>query len=184
MENALAERISALERQIRVLRMLLMTIVACAAFLAILSVARAASQPVSLRLRNLAIVDEHGVTRLLLGAPLPNPISGGKESQRRSGAYGMLIFDSKGNEFGGYTIADDGALVSCFDWAHGEAVCKYAMPSGEAGFEVNAPGGISRGRFELSPDGNVSLTLNDRSESARVRFAVSADGKVAIQNGK
>jgi|SRR5690242_9427511 hypothetical protein len=184
MENGLAAQIAILERQVRALRILLLAVVSGAILLWLSPVVRGSSRPDSLRLRSLAIVDEHGVTRLLLGAPLPNPISGGKESQRRSRAYGMLIYDAKGNEFGGYTISDDGALVSCFDWAHGEATCKYAMPSGEAGFEVNAPGGTPRGSLELSPDGNVSLTLNDSAHRTRVRFAVSADGNVAFQKGK
>ena len=176
MENALAERIATLEKQIRVLRIVLLAVVSGALVLWLVPLARVSSQPDSLRLRSLAIVDEHGVTRLLFGAPLPNPISGGKESQRRSRAYGMLIYDAKGDEFGGYTIADDGSLVSCFDWAHGEAACRYAMSSGEAGFEVNAPGGITRGRLAVSPDGNVSLTLNDGAQRERVKFAVSAKG--------
>jgi hypothetical protein len=110
------------------------------------------------------VVDEHGVERVLIAAPLPNPVSSGKESQRRSKSYGIQLNDAKGNEFGGFTIADDGALVTCFDWAQGEATCMFAMPSGEAGFEVKAQKGKTRGQFLLSQDGNEGMTLNDADE--------------------
>lgn len=184
MEKVLAERVATLEKQIRILRIILLAVVSGSLVLWFVPRARGSSRTGNLRLRSLAIVDEHGVTRLLLGAPLPNPVSGGKESARRSRAYGMLIYDAEGDEFGGYTIADDGSLVSCFDWAHGEATCRYAMSSGEAGFEVNAPGGITRGRLEVARDGNVSLTLNDNAQRARVKFSVSANGLVTVDKGK
>jgi hypothetical protein len=143
----------------------------------VLPSARSSAPETRLRVRSLAVVDEHGVERVLIAAPLPNPISGGKESPRRSPAYGLQFNDAKGNEFGGITIADDGALVHCFDWAQGEATCMFVLPSGEAGFEVKAPQGKTRGQLLLSPNGDVSLILNDAGEHLRARLRVSGDGK-------
>jgi hypothetical protein len=68
----------------------------------------------------------------------------------------------------------------CFDWVQGEATCMFAMPSGEAGFEVKAKKGTTRGQLLLSPDGNVGLTLNDAAERPHIRFEVSAEGKTTI----
>jgi hypothetical protein len=93
----------------------------------------------------------------------------------------MQINDAKGNEFGGLTIAEDGALVECFDWMHGEATCMSTMPSGEAGFEVKEQGGKTRGQLFLSTDGAVQLTLNDAGERPRIAFKVTAEGKAMVQ---
>jgi hypothetical protein len=179
--DALLNRIGVLERRVRTLSLLFLMLLVAVALFALLPSARSSTTETHLRGRSLAVVDEHGVERVLIAAPLPNPVSDGKESQRRSKSYGIQLNDAKGNEFGGFTIAYDGALVSCFDWAQGEATCMFAMPSGEAGFEVKAQKGKTRGQFLLSPDGNVGLTLNDAAERPQVRFRVSADGKTAIE---
>lgn len=178
--DALQNRIGMLERRVRTLSVVLLIFVLAIVFFTLLPSARSSSPETHLRVRSLAVVDEHGVERVLIAAPLPNPVSAGKESQRRSKSYGIQLNDAKGNEFGGFTIADDGALVACFDWAQGEATCTFAMPSGEAGFEVKAQKGKTRGQFLLSPNGDVGLTLNDAAERPRIRFGVSADGKTAV----
>jgi hypothetical protein len=180
MDTSLNQRIEKLERRVSVLRILLGVILLAMVFFAALPSAKS-STPENLRVRSLAVVDEHGVERILIAAPLPNPVSAGKESQRRSRSHGIQLNDAKGNEFGGFTIADDGALVACFDWVHGEATCMFAMPSGDAGFEVKSLGGKTRGQFLLSPNGDVGLTLHDAAERPRIRFSVSADGKTAIE---
>jgi len=175
------DRIGTLERRISLLRISLVIVILCLSFFAVLPSAKSSTPETHLRVRSLAVVDEHGVERVLIAAPLPNPASGGKESARRSRSYGIQLNDAKGNEFGGFTIADDGALVTCFDWVHGEATCMFAMPSGDAGFEVKSLGGKTRGQFLLSPNGDVGLTLHDATERPRMRFIVSADGKTAIE---
>jgi len=181
MDTSLNQRIGKLERRVSILRISLAVIVLAIVFFATLPSAKSSTPETHLRVRSLAVVDEHGVERILIAAPLPNPVSGGKESQRRSRSYGIQLNDAKGDEFGGFTIADDGALVACFDWVHGEATCMFAMPSGDAGFEVKSLGGKTRGQFLLSPNGDVGLTLHDAAERPRIRFSVSANGKTAIE---
>src|SRR5438128_6086736 len=63
----------------------------------------------------------------------------------------------------------------------GKRTCMFTMPSGEAGFEVKAQKGKTRGQLLLAPNGDVGLTLNDAAERPRVRFRVSADGKTATE---
>jgi hypothetical protein len=181
MDTSLNQRIEKLERRISILRISLAVIVLAMVFFAALPWAKSSTAGANLRVRSLAVVDDQGVERILIAAPLPNPVSGGKASQRRSRSYGIQLNDAKGNEFGGFTIADDGALVTCFDWAPGEATCMFAMPSGDAGFEVKSLGGKTRGQFLLSPNGDVGLTLHDAAERPRIRFSVSADGKTAVE---
>jgi hypothetical protein len=174
-------RLTSLERRVRILMGVCVALCVVFVVAATLPSAKGAGNPDRLRVRSLSVVDEHGAERLLIAAPLPNPVSGGKESPRRSPAYGIQFNDKNGNEFGAITIADDGALVHCFDWAQGEATCMFAMPSGEAGFEVDAVQGKTRGQLLLSPNGDVSLILKDGQERTRMQFRVSADGKTSSE---
>lgn len=69
---------------------------------------QAKSQPQSdtLRLRRLAIVDEKGIERVVLGAPVPEPIILGKRITRGGPASGIILFDAEGNERSGYVTTD------------------------------------------------------------------------------
>src|SRR5205085_6591431 len=62
----------------------------------------------NLVVHQLSIVDAHGIERVRIGAPLPDPITNGKRGKRDEPASGILIYDAKGNERGGY-ITDNGA---------------------------------------------------------------------------
>jgi hypothetical protein len=66
------------------------------------------AQPTSaLRVRELVIVDQHGIERVRMGAPLPEPITLGKRYRRGgSSVSGVLLYDSEGNERSGY-VTDD-----------------------------------------------------------------------------
>jgi hypothetical protein len=74
-------------------------------------VARAA-QPESLTAKRLAVVDEKGTERVVISAPLPEPMINGKREKRDSPVSGILIFDPKGNERGGYVTSDGGDLAA------------------------------------------------------------------------
>jgi len=74
-------------------------------------VARAA-QPESLTVKRLAVVDEKGKERVVISAPLPDPMINGKREKRDSPVSGILIYDPKGNERGGYVTSDGGDLAA------------------------------------------------------------------------
>jgi hypothetical protein len=69
---------------------------------AVRAAARSAGSQVSkrLRIRELAIVDERSVERLILSAELPGPQVMGKRPQRRSAASGIQLNAANGNERG------------------------------------------------------------------------------------
>lgn len=69
-----------------------------------------AAQPERLTLKRLAVVDEKGVERVVISAPLPEPIINGKRGKRDSPVSGVMIYDPKGNERGGYVTSDGGDL--------------------------------------------------------------------------
>jgi hypothetical protein len=54
----------------------------------------------------LSIVDSRGVVRLILGAPVPNPVEEGKTYERRSPGTGIIFNDAAGNERGGMGMLD------------------------------------------------------------------------------
>jgi hypothetical protein len=125
--------------------------------------ASSASTPDKLTTRMLAIVDQKGVERFRLAAPLPDPTEGGSVSRRRSPANGIQINDANGNERGGLMMLDDGTLTICFDSKTSEAACMYVMPSGERGFAVTDDHSKDRAKMILLPGKNPELTLVDGS---------------------
>ena len=60
-----------------------------------------------LTVRGLVVVDQNGVQRARLGAPLPDPIIRGESQPRTGPISGLLIFDADGDERGGYATADE-----------------------------------------------------------------------------
>jgi hypothetical protein len=60
----------------------------------------------SLRIRRLAIVDKNGIERVVISAPVPEPMIGGARGKRDNPMSGILIYDPKGNERGGYGTSD------------------------------------------------------------------------------
>ena len=126
--DALQRRVSGLERKVVLLTM-------CCAGLAIYlllfgaeSVMKAAARPEMLTVKRLAVVDEKGTERVVIAAPLPDPIVQGKRVKRDGPASGILIFDPKGNERGGYVTSDTGDLGAfiTLDSEHDQVFTAYA----------------------------------------------------------
>jgi hypothetical protein len=63
---------------------------------------KAAAQPEVLSVKRLAVVDDNGTERVVIAAPLPDPMILGKRVKRDGPVSGVLILDPKGNERGGY----------------------------------------------------------------------------------
>jgi hypothetical protein len=65
-----------------------------------------AAEPQVLKVKRIAVVDDKGTERVVIAAPLPDPIVLGKREKRDGPVSGILIFDPKGNERGGYVTSD------------------------------------------------------------------------------
>ena len=110
--EALQQRVARLERKATLL------VVGCAALTAYLllftarSVIKAAAQPETLTVKRLAVVDAKGAERVVIAAPLPEPIIQGTRAHRDGPVSGVLIFDPKGNERGGYVTSDSGDMAA------------------------------------------------------------------------
>lgn len=117
-----------------------------------------------LTVRQLNVVDEAGTKRLILGAPLPGPMMGGKPQSRRSAASGLSINDSNGNEVGGIGMLDDGTQVLCFDQNGRERACLYVLPTGRAGLMLQDPKGRQRIGVTVDADSTSALQFLDEQE--------------------
>jgi len=106
----LNQRISSLERKVLSLALCCATLTVFLLLFAASGVIKAAAQPEMLRVKRLAVVDNKGTERVVIAAPLPDPIIQGKRVPRDGPASGMLIYDPKGNERGGYVTSDTGDL--------------------------------------------------------------------------
>jgi hypothetical protein len=110
--EALQRRVSSLERQV------ISLVISCAvlALYLLLSasgrIVKAAAQPDSLSVKRLAVVDDKGTERVVIAAPLPDPIILGKRVKRDGPVSGVLILDQKGNERGGYVTSDSGDMAA------------------------------------------------------------------------
>ena len=158
-------------------------LVAALAVLGLVSLRKvgAAGEEKTLRLRSLEIVDAAGVARMRLGAPVPDPVTGGKSSARRSPMAGIQLNDAKGNEIGGLGMLDDGSSIFCFDTRTAEATCMYVLPSGERGFSVTDDRGKDRVLLELSADKTVSVSLNDEQGKPKAVVRLTKLGAPEIQ---
>jgi hypothetical protein len=91
-----------------------------------------------LRVRALAIVDEHGITRVRLAAPLPDPVVMGKQGKRDDTVAGVMLYDALGNERGGYVTDNSvGNAFLTLDSNIGQEVTLVAYPNGGAEFGIN-----------------------------------------------
>jgi hypothetical protein len=125
--GALQRRISALDRKIAVLSIGYAILAASVGLLAVKSFATPTAHQQT-TVRRLAIVDENGTERVVIAAPLPDPIIQGKREKRDAPVSGILIFDRKGNERGGYVTSDaqDSAAFLSLDSEKGQVFTAYA----------------------------------------------------------
>lgn len=84
----------------------------------------------SLRVRELAVVDAHGVVRARLGGNLPDAVGRlGRRIPRGDDASGLLIYDDKGIERGGYVTFDNSGVAALTLDSRGPQVAIFAADS-------------------------------------------------------
>ena len=150
--------------------------------------------------RRIDIVDENGVIRMTLSGRTPAPIIDGIQYRRAFNVAGMVLYDDKGSERGGFGTADvDGGMaVLALDHPAMDAVGWRVSPDGSVAFSINQapplvrepalgnrliPGvaAPTRVRMEVAPDGTPSIALNDKADRTRLRLTVTDAGYGAIE---
>lgn len=150
--------------------------------------------------RRIDIVDEDGTIRMTLAADTPAPIIDGIQYRRAFGVSGLILYDDKGSERGGFGVADvDGGMaVLALDHPAMDAIGWRVSPDGSVAFTVNqapplvrepaldnrlVPGVETSTRIRLSvaADGTPAVALADGEDRPRVRMTVTSEGYGAIE---
>ena len=150
--------------------------------------------------RRIDIVDEDGTIRMTLAAETPAPIIDGIQYRRAFGVSGLILYDEKGSERGGFGVADvDGGMaVLALDHPAMDAIGWRVSPDGSVAFSINqapplirdpglgdrlVPGVETATRIKLTvaADGTPAVALADRQDRTRVRMSVTEEGYGAIE---
>jgi hypothetical protein len=137
--ESLQVQVKVLERKVRYLTLGCVFLLVCAGMIAGRERVRGDSSPQTLTVKRLAVVDDKGIERVVIAAPLPDPVVHGKRFKREGALSGILIYDPKGDERGGYATNDaesSGALLT-LDSEDGQVFTAYANPSGKNGATVS-----------------------------------------------
>ena len=150
--------------------------------------------------RRIDIVDEKGVIRMTLSGQTPAPIIDGLQYKRAFNVAGMVLYDDKGSERGGFGTADvnGGMAVLALDPPAMDAIGWRVSPDGETRFSINQapplvrepklgdrliPGVQTPTRIQMvvGADGTPAIALNDKADRPRLRLTVTEEGYGAIE---
>ena len=125
-------------------------------------VAQAQSQQVqNIRVRELDIVDEKGRERIVIAAPLPEPVVDGKVGHRARPVSAAVQFKAaNGNEQGGIAMSDDGSMLVGIDDERGhERAHLYYLPKRGSGVALTGENGTQSASLAI-PNGGANPTLS------------------------
>jgi len=150
--------------------------------------------------QRIDIVDENGVIRMTLSGRTPAPIIDGIQYRRAFNVAGLVLYDDKGSERGGFGTADvaGGMAVLALDHPAMDAIGWRVSPDGEVAFSINqappllrepalgnrlVPGvkTSTRIRMVVGADGTPAIALSDKADRTRLRLTVTEEGYAAIE---
>ncbi|WP_312138583.1 hypothetical protein [Brevundimonas sp.] len=150
--------------------------------------------------RRIDIVDADGTIRMTLSGETPAPIIDGIQYKRAFNVAGLILYDDKGSERGGFGTADveGGMAVLALDHPAMDAIGWRVSPDGSVTFSINqAPPlirepalgnalvpGVStptRMQFTVAADGTPAVSLSDKNNKPRIRMTVTEEGFGSIQ---
>lgn len=127
--------------------------------------------PWAIRARSLVIVDAMGKERIVLAAPLPDPIVDGRRQKRRVGVSAAIQFkDPDGTERGGVASEEDGSFMFGIDDERGhERAHLFYLPKQGAGVSLQ------------SSKGETLSLLNptDSNDKAKLKIITQAGATIA-----
>jgi len=112
------------------------------------------------RARGLIITDEKGTERIVIGAPLPDPVILGRRHKRDGPVSGLMIADATGTERGGYVTDDRGGnAMLTLDGQGFQTVLLLAEPDGTTTFRLwdRSHSSITMGAWVDGPFLNLKL---------------------------
>ena len=106
------------------------------------------------RARGLIITDEKGTERIVIGAPLPDPLVLGRRHKRDGPVSGLVIADATGTERGGFVTDDHaGNALLTLDGQGFQTVLLLAEPDGTTTFRLwdRSHSSITMGAWDGGP---------------------------------
>jgi hypothetical protein len=141
-------------RRLMVLMICLITLMLVQTAYTLWATRRASTNGKILRARGLIITDEKGTERIVIGAPLPDPLILGRRHKRDGPVSGLIIADATGTERGGYVTDDQGgnALLT-LDGQGFQTVLLLAEPDGNTTFRIwdRSHSSITMGAWDDAP---------------------------------
>ena len=160
-ETLLLEKLNRMEQRQRIAYTAAIILVVAFSLLFLLQwrYIHAVAHPDTLSLRRLNIVDQRGISRVILAAPVPQPIILGKQHNRGGDVSGVIIADATGTERGGY-VTSDGEYANAFltlDGQGKQTVLLLAEPQGPTLFRIwnKDRGSLTMGVSDANPYLNV-----------------------------
>jgi len=123
----------------------------------------------TLRVHQLVILDEQGRDRIVIAAPLPNPMVNGKVGIRRNVvSAGVQFKDPNGNERGGIAALDDGSFLFGIDDETGrERAHLYYIPKRGSGVYLQGEEKLETVSLLIPPGGGTpKLEMTDTAGKA------------------
>jgi hypothetical protein len=124
------------------------------------------SQTDTLKVHKLIILDQENRERIVLAAPIPNPMINGKTLKRKTEVTAGIQFkDGNGTERGGIAaLADGGFLFGIDDESGKERAHLYYLPTRGSGLFLQTPAGTETVSLVIPPgDDNPKLEIVDSS---------------------
>jgi len=121
--------------------------------------------PQSLTVSELIVVDDQGIERVRIGSDLPDAVIDGKRIRRGTEVAGVMLYDTTGQERGGYVTSTEGNVFLTLDTRQGQVALFAAGPDG---------GSTARLWHE-----NDAIEL--RSDGDGSRITAIDDGRVVFQ---
>jgi hypothetical protein len=97
-----------MSRTVVVLNMLLSAVACALSIWALVRFNALDSEDRIITARGLIVKDATGQARVILGAPVPDPVVDGKSVRRAGAVSGVVLIGPNGNERGGYATIDEG----------------------------------------------------------------------------
>ncbi|SDF52490.1 hypothetical protein [Cellulophaga baltica] len=90
-----------------------------------------------IKVSGLVVTDSNGVERVIIGANLPHPQGHGTRFDRGGEVSGIMLYDSEGQERGGYVTDNDyGNIFMTLDSKTSQRALFIAEPQGAATLQV------------------------------------------------
>ncbi len=178
MEQEVLSRLAACERANRRLSRIvgvLLLAIAGGILASCIATARAeSSDPEVITVSELRVVDRRGVVRVRIGGDLPDAVVQGKRTPRRDRAAGVLVYDTTGQERGGYVTLDRSGIVGLtLDSRKGQTGQFWADTAGSTALRLWNGGdaaelrvGAEGGRINVLRGGRVVLQLPEITDPA------------------